>query len=68
MESLTGRAAKRFYLLDNQGPRGQVTELHLAEHKMTRTIATLLPLPPPHPPPPILRWDASPSQTTPPLP
>ena len=56
MESLTGKVAKRFYLKDNQGPRGPVTKLHLAEHKMTRTIATL--------PPPILRWDASPSQTT----
>lgn len=46
-----------------QRPRGPVTELHLAEHKMTRTIATLSPSPPP-----ILRWDTSPSQTTPPLP
>lgn len=46
MESLTGKVAKRFYLKDNQGPRGPVTKLHLAEHKMTRTIATL---PPPHP-------------------
>ena len=58
MESLTGKVAKRFYLKDNQGPRGPVTKLHLAEHKMTTLF----------PPPPILRWDTSPSQTTPSLP